>query len=138
MLGSYKTQDEVIKAIDVYQLGGHEASNIVILTNEANVESLEEKTSNQITIKTNTQTNENEGEEDQSMFEKIKETMSPTDDFEIDTVEKLIAYGLTPEEAERSIKEVENGHIVVLADDELRMGHDENNPILDEGTKHSF
>src|SRR5699024_2403332 len=136
LLGSYETEDEVIKAIDVYRLEGHQARNVVIFTNEKHVESLEEKTSNQITNKTDHP--EIEEEEDPGIMEKIKETLSPSEDFEINTTEKLISYGLTPEEAEKSIREVEAGKIVIIVDDELRMGHDENNPILDEGTKHSY
>lgn len=119
MLGSYEEADDALNAIDVYQLGGHESNNIVIFANETHADSLQERTQTQV------KTDNPNPVETPGMMQKIKDALSTTDDFELDTTEKLIAYGLSQEEAEKALFNVQMGHIVVLADDELRMGHKE-------------
>jgi exoribonuclease R len=115
IVGTYASDEEAIKAIHVYELSGHQSSNIVILTNEEKAKALETRT--KVKIKTNAPKKK---EEQKGFFKKM---FSKADDFELDTHEKLVGFGLADEVAEKCLEDVKLGKIVVIGDDELRMGH---------------
>lgn len=116
IVGSYLSEEEAVKAINVYELQGHEAKNIVVLTNDAHKKSLEKRTD--VAVKSDTP----ENEETSTITDKIKEFFTANANLELDTQDKLIEYGLSREDAIRCMADVNLGKIVVLADDELRMG----------------
>lgn len=116
IVGTYHSKEEAIKAITIFELTGHESKNIIVLTNRENAKTLNIK----ITVKTDAPDNK----EEPSFTNKFKNFFTRKNDFELDTVEKLVDYGLTHADAEKCLTEVKAGKIVVLADDKLRMGND--------------
>lgn len=116
MLGIYETQDEALRAIDVYQLEGHEKKNILILTNSEDIQEL--KNHSQIQVKPDIPNGQDEG-----IAEVIKDRITMTLNLDLDSIEKLVAYGLSEVDAQGALKAVDNGLIAVVVDDERRMGH---------------
>lgn len=128
MLGSYETVEEALHAADVYALAGHSEDNIIMLTNEENATKLEGRTP--VQIKTDNPSTEPEAE---SFMDKVKGVFTPAEEHvELDTTEKLTAFGLSQKEADSSMDKVKNGHIVIIVDDELRMGHTDERYDLNE------
>lgn len=116
IVGSYLTKEDAAKAISIYELQGHEANNIIALTNEEHKDSLDKLTD--VTVKS-----DSPADNDQlTITDKIKDIFTANASLELDTHDKLIEYGLSEDDATRCMKDVKLGKIVVLADDELRMG----------------
>lgn len=122
ILGSYDSKEEAITAVDVHALTGFSSSNITIFTNEINARQLENYTS--VSIKTNSP-QEKEDKRPPSIFERILNSLSGSDDFDLHSEENLMDFGLSKEEAKQCMRDAQNGKIVILANDELRMGHQE-------------
>lgn len=116
IVGSYLKEEDAVKAINIYELQGHEAKNIVALTNEKHKESLKELTD--VAVKSDSP----EDKSKLTITDKIKNIFIANADLELDTHEKLIEFGLSEDDAIRCMTDVNLGKIVVLADDELRMG----------------
>jgi len=116
IVGSYPTKEEAVKAITVYELQGHEAKNIIALTSEKRKESLEKLTD--VAVKSDSA----EDEDQLTIAERFKNLFTNNTDLELDTHDKLLDYGLSAEDAVRCMDDLNAGMIVVLADDELRMG----------------
>lgn len=120
VLGCYETPEEALTAVESYALSGHRESSIVIFTNEENAKLLEGYT--KVTIKTDRPLLE----ESANLTDKLRDTFKPYKELELDSIEKLIEFGLSQKEAEGSMLELRNGHIVIFADERIRMGqHDE-------------
>ena len=119
IIGSYHSEDDAVNAVAVYELKGHLAKNIIILTNQNNINEIKKQTD--VEVKSNAPNSE----EDSSLTDKIKKIFTYHSNIELDTREKLIEFGLSPEDASKCMTEVNSGKIVVLADDELRMGQDQ-------------
>lgn len=116
IVGSYPTKEEAVKAITVYELQGHEAKNIIALTSGKRKESLEKLTD--VAVKSDSA----EDEDQLTIAERFKNLFTNNTDLELDTHDKLLDYGLSAEDAVRCMDDLNAGMIVVLADDELRMG----------------
>jgi|SRR5690625_1706640 len=116
IVGSYLTKEEAVKAINVYELQGHEAKNIIALTNEERKESLEKLTDVAVTD------DSEDDNEKSTITERFKDLFTNNTNLELNTHEKLVDYGLSEKDAIRCLDDVNAGMIVVLADDELRMG----------------
>lgn len=116
IVGSYRTKEEAVKAINVYELQGHEAKNIIALTNEERKDSLEKLTDVAVT-------DDSEDEnEDPTITDRLKNLFTNQTNLELNTIDSLVEYGLSKEEATCCLADLNDGMIVVLADDELRMG----------------
>lgn len=116
IVGSYFSIEEAVKAVNIYELEGHEAKNIIVLTNPENKELLDERTDVAVTD------NAPNHKEPSSFTDKIKEMITHQVNFELDTHDKLVDYGLSNEDAKKCLADIQTGKTVVLADDELRMG----------------
>lgn len=128
MLGSYQTVEEALHAADVYALGGHSEDDIIMLTNDENAAKLEGRTP--VQIKTD---NPPQHPEKETFMDKVKDAFSSADEnIELDTTEKLTAFGLSQQEADSAMNGVKKGNIVIIVDDELRMGHTDERYDLDE------
>lgn len=119
VIGAFDTEKDALTAVNVYELAGHHSKNITILASQEQAESLDDMTD--VTVKSDSP-NEDEPAK-ATILDKLINAFSDTEEFELDTHEKLIDYGLPLEAAEECMEDVESGKIVVLADDELRMGH---------------
>src|SRR5690625_4452492 len=118
IIGSYSTEENAINAINNYELKDNEAKNITLLTNSSQPGKIESKTD------VNVSSILDDLEESTDLLTKIKRFIINYPDIELDTIEKLVNFGLSKEQAERALTKVQAGKIVVLADDELRMGHE--------------
>lgn len=118
LLGAYPTEEDLRKAVIVFELSGHESKHVVVFTNDAKAQELGDRT--RFTIKTDTPAEE---EERAGIMTKIKERFIPGLNYELDTLEKLMDYGLTEEAAAQALLEAKSGQFVVIVDDEIRMGH---------------
>lgn len=116
IVGSYPSNEEAVKAVNIYELEGHHAKNMIMLTHANNKDTLENLTDVAVAADESTDNKE------ESFTEKVKHIITHHVDFSLDTHEKLVHYGLSDEEAESCLTHLELGKIVVLADDELKMG----------------
>ena len=121
ILGAYPTEQEAITSVGVHALAGLREDNITLFANATHAESLENQT--EVTVKANEPLEEKE--KGSGLIDKVKEIFSNEEDFDLHSVEHLMDFGLTNAEAVKCMKDVESGKIVVLADDEIRMGHSE-------------
>jgi|GEM_PF-5846672 len=117
IIGSYLTEEYAINAINAYELKGHEAKNIILLTNSSLPERLENRTD------VNVSSISHDVEKSPTLLTKIKRFIINHADIELDTIEKLVHFGLSKGQAETALAEVKAGRILVLADDQLKMGH---------------
>lgn len=115
--GPYHSEEEVIKAVDIMTLKGFKAENITILANKKLCNQLEKRTDANV---------ESSAEDDSeaSIISKIKNVFMDEDKSEFNFRERLVELGLSEKQAEKYEKDIESGKILVLANDELRMGHD--------------
>lgn len=118
IIGMYDSEVEAINAVDSYELKGHEAKNITILTKSSLVENELLKDTNVDVENTNSKNIESD-----TFMEKVKNIFTDHKDFKDDTLNALIDYGLTKEQATECITSINIGKIVVIADDTLKMGH---------------
>lgn len=118
VLGCYETPAEALAVVEAYALSGHRESSILIFTNEENAKMLEEYT--KVKIKTDQPVLE-----DANLTDKMRDRFKPYGDVELDSIEKLMDFGLTQKEAEGSMLEVRSGHVVILADERVRMGQND-------------
>lgn len=116
VLGCYETPAEALAAVESYALAGHRESSIVIFTNEENAQLMQKYT------KINIKTDRPVPEEKLNLTDKIRDKYKPYGDIELDSIEKLMDFGLSKEEAEGSMLELRNGHVVIFVDDRVRMG----------------
>lgn len=116
ILGCYETPQEALTAVESYALSGHRESSIVIFTNEENAKLLEGYT--KVKIKTGRPV----PEEEVNITDKLRDRYKPYGDVELDSIEKLMDFGLSKKEAEGSMLELNNGHVVVFVDGRVRMG----------------
>lgn len=120
VLGCFETPAEALAAVESYALAGHRESSIVIFTNEENAKMLEGYT--KIKIKTDRPVPEKE----LNLTDKMRDRYKPYGDIELDSIEKLMDFGLSKKEAEGSMLELRSGHVVIFVDERVRMGqHDE-------------
>lgn len=115
ILGTYPTVKEVKDAIAIFELQGHESKNVLIFGN--NLDDSVFQRHNIVNFETN------DSLEDESFIEKIKDNLPIKDLPNFSTSEDLMEYGLSLSAAVRALTGVQNGLMVVIVDDELRMGH---------------
>ncbi|MBP1970090.1 hypothetical protein J2Z83_002206 [Virgibacillus natechei] len=119
IIGSYPSKDEAVNVVDRLELKGYNAKNIIIFANNDHSKDLEKRTD----VKVKTDPSENE---DESFIDKVKKIFTEhTDtDSHIELHEKLINSGVSEHQAKKYTDEVQAGNILVLADDNLKMGND--------------
>lgn len=117
VLGLYTTVKETRDAIAVFELSGHLSKNVVIFANNIDDSTFEYHQT------VNLDSNKATDDDKQGFIEKVKETFTTHDVLDFDTPEKLVEYGLSEDEAAKAIAGVRNGYLVVIVDDELRMGN---------------
>ncbi|WP_174616123.1 general stress protein [Virgibacillus ihumii] len=115
--GPYGSEEEAIKAVDIMALKGLKAENITILANRKMSKQMEKWTDANV---------ESSAEDDSksSVFSKIKGIFTDEEETEVNFRDRLIELGLSETQAEKFEKIIESGQIIILASDELRMGHD--------------
>src|SRR5690625_7000147 len=117
IIGSYTTEEYAINAINAYELKGHEDKNIILLTNISLPKMIENRTD------VNVSNISHDVEKSPTLLTKIKRFIINHADIELDTIEKLVHFGLSKGQAETALAEVKAGKILVLADDQLKMGN---------------
>lgn len=116
VLGLYNTIEETRNEIAVFELSGHESKNVVIFVNDIDGSLFNDH--HVVNLDTNQATGN-----DESFIEKVKENFTTQDVPNFNTTEKLVEYGLSEDEAIKALAGVKDDKIVVIVDDELRMGH---------------
>lgn len=115
ILGSYNTIEETRDAIAVFELQGHESKNIVVFANHIDDDVFQHHQT--VNFETKAQS------DDEGFIEKIKDKLHIRDNLNFNSREALIEYGLSENNATMALAEVQVGKIIVIVDNELRMGH---------------
>ncbi|WP_077324900.1 general stress protein [Virgibacillus siamensis] len=118
--GPYHSKEEVIKAVDIMTLKGFKAENITILANKRLSSKLENQTD------ANVESSEAD-ESETSILNRIKGLFKDEEESEPTFSERLTALGMSEAQAEKYVEGIESGQILVIANDELRLGHDASN-----------
>ena len=121
VVGMYDSPEEAMKGINIFELKGHQSKNVIALTTVDKAEEVDNLTN--ITVQTKTLSND---DSHKIKGQNLVENILGNEDVQLDSLEKLIEYGLTPKKAEECVRSVQEGKIVVLADNALRMGQSEN------------
>lgn len=116
IVGAYKTEAEAINTVDSLELQGLKAKNIAILTN-SNTKELRSRTDVQVV--SSVPLTENEA----SFMGKIKKTFTKQQNQDLDFHDKLMHLGLSKEQIAKCIADIESGMVLIIADNELKMGH---------------
>lgn len=114
LLGVYDTTHDMSNAIAVYELSGHQSKNVIIFAKD----NIDTNAHHDIVY-----LNAVPSDDEQGMISKFKSTFSKQEPLHFDTVEQLIAFGLSKEDAVHALTSVQHNQIVVIVDNELRMGH---------------
>ncbi|MGM8213129.1 general stress protein [Virgibacillus sp. W0430] len=118
-IGVFSTEDKAIHVANNLELKGYKAANITIFTNNSSPNELNKYTD--VNIKSDLPS----PKKDHTLMEKIKAIFSDSkdDDQAINNYEMLVQLGFSEEEATKWITELEAGNVLVVADDDIRMGH---------------
>lgn len=116
IVGAYQTEIEAINVVNGLELKGMKAKNITILTTK-NAQELKNRTD--VKVESNVPFVKNEA----SFIIKFKRALLKETDQELDFHEKLTNLGLSLEQVGKCITDIESGMVLVIADDELKMGH---------------
>ncbi|UJL47468.1 general stress protein [Virgibacillus sp. NKC19-16] len=120
IIGSYPSKDEAVNVVERLELKGFVAKNITIFANSDHKKEMEKRTD----VKVKSDATENE--DDESFMDKVKKvfTGNSVTDSHIELHEKLVNAGVSEHQAQKYSDEIESGNILVVADDELKMGND--------------
>ena len=127
--GSYLSEEEAIKAANGAELKGLKAKNITIISNQSTVEELTERTD------VNVQTAAAKSNQHDPIISKIKNVFNRGQSNDSNLYTRLINLGITPEIAQECIDDVNSGKVIMIVDDDLRMGHDQSTIGIDETTR---
>lgn len=117
--GPYQSIDEAVRSVEVIELKGHKSENITLFTNKNNADELQNYTD--VTVESDKSTDDTE----QSVMDKIKmAVLMDEPDTNTELHEKLTKQGLSNEQATKYKEEIKSGNIIIVADDELKMGND--------------
>ncbi|GAB3803286.1 general stress protein [Virgibacillus kimchii] len=118
IFGPYETTDEVINMVTSLELKGYKSSNISLLANEDHTENLIKHTDVNVE-------SEVSGEPEKHKFtKKVQNLFSNSKNVHTSLHERLKKENISDKQADKLLEAVENGKIVILADNELKMGND--------------
>ncbi|SEQ36486.1 Heat induced stress protein YflT [Virgibacillus subterraneus] len=118
IFGPFHSKEDAIKKVSVLELKGLKAENITIFTNKENTAELEDRTDVDV------ENNAIEDDGKDSFIDKIKKVMLNSQDSSLNIHEKLVQLGVSDKQASMYVDAIESGEILVIADDELKMGND--------------
>lgn len=122
VFGCFESKEEAIKEVEVLSLKGIPSNKITVFTSK----SAEDLGKDMDGIIENV--DENYESDIKSMFKKVSLKVKDSDkSFH----EVLLDAGLSDQQATRYAKEIEEGNILVIAENKLKMGHD-STPNTDE------
>lgn len=128
--GSYLSEDEAIKAADGLELKGLKAKDITILSNQSTVKELTKRTD------VNVQTTSAKSNQNDPIMSKIRKTFNKGQSSDPNLYTRLINLGITPEIAQECVDDVNSGKVLMIVDDDdLRMGNDQSTIGIDETTR---
>ncbi|WP_034549907.1 general stress protein [Carnobacterium funditum] len=107
--GTYTSTDEAVKAVERLLNEGYLAEELLIITDEKHEDELEE-----LTLVDVESVEEDEGEEEESLWDKIKETFRMGDYSKESETDTLVEHGVDPETAEHFNDSLENHEIIIL------------------------
>lgn len=116
IIGKYHDVNEVVNVASGLELKGFKARNILIITNQ-NPEPLRKLTD--VKVVSNIPSEEKE----LTLFDKFKQPFLKQSEDSLDLKEKLMRFGVLEELVTTYLTDIEAGKTVVIADDELKMGH---------------
>lgn len=100
IIGSYLSLEDAQHTVDAYELNKDQTKNLFFLTHI-----------NDFTHKTTS-----------AMTDKIEHIFIYDDDLD-DNMQKLIDFGLSKNDALKCIVDIKLGHTIIIADDQLSIGH---------------
>lgn len=118
IFGPFHSKEDTVKKVSVLELKGLKAENITIFTNKENTDELEDRTDVDV------ENNATEDDEKDSFTDKIKKVILNSQDSNLNIHEKLVQLGVSDKQASKYVDAIESGEILVIADDELKMGND--------------
>ncbi|MGP4106429.1 general stress protein [Virgibacillus sp. L01] len=118
IFGPFHSKEDAIKKVSVLELKGLKAENITVFTNKENTDELEERTDVYV------ENNATEDDRNDSFTDKIKKVILNSQDSGLNIHEKLVQLGVSDKQASIYVDAIESGEILVIADDELKMGND--------------
>jgi len=118
VFGPYESTDEVIKMVNTLELKGYKSSNISLFAHEDKTEDLVKNTD--VNVESETASEKNQPK----FIEKVQSLFKNTSDNHAGLHEKLTDGNISDKQAEKFIEEIEDGKVVVIADNALRMGND--------------
>ncbi|SDQ82524.1 general stress protein [Virgibacillus salinus] len=118
IFGPFHSKEDAIKKVSVLELKGLKAENITIFTNKENTAELEDRTDVDV------ENNAIEDDGKDSFIDKIKKVMLNSQYSGLNIHEKLVQLGVSDKQASMYVDAIESGEILVIADDELKMGND--------------
>ncbi|WP_164216008.1 general stress protein [Virgibacillus sp. YIM 98842] len=118
VFGPYESRDEVINMVTALQLKGYKSSNISLFAHEDYAEDLIKHTD--VNVESETDSKQNQPK----FVEKIQRLFSNDKNSHATLYEKLTNENISGKQADKLMEAIENGEIVVIADNELKMGND--------------
>ncbi|MFA1819828.1 general stress protein [Virgibacillus oceani] len=118
VFGPYESTDEVRKMVTTLELKGYKSSNISLFTHEDHTEDLIKNTDVNVESEADDQNNQ------PTFMEKMQSLFSNNTDSHSTLHEKLTEGNISEKQAEKFIEAIEDGEIVIIADNQLRMGND--------------
>lgn len=111
VFGSYNSEEEAIHEVEELEEKGYMAKDLLLLSNKDKRAALEENTN--VVVKSSPISNGN------SLLDKIKRAFTQESDTDepTGTLEKLVEYGLSKEQAAYYAADIEDGKILIAADE---------------------
>jgi hypothetical protein len=124
VFGPYETTDEVINMVSALQLKGYKSSNISLFAQEDHTEDLIKHTD--VNVESETASEKNQPK----FVEKMQNLFTNDKNPHATLHEKLTNGNISDKQAEKYVEAIENGKVVVIADNELKMGNDTTSDVV--------
>ncbi|MEC5423818.1 general stress protein [Virgibacillus sp. C22-A2] len=118
IFGPYQSKDDAINSVNGLELKGYKADSITIFTNQRHTKELKQRTD----VKVESSISEN-GEEN-SPLDKLKRIFTNDSGSHPHLHDKLLNSSISDKQAKKYVDAIESGEILIIADNQLRMGHD--------------
>jgi hypothetical protein len=124
VFGPYDNTEEVISVVSTLELKGYKSSNISLFAHEDHTEDLIKKTDVNVESETASERNQ------PPFIEKLQSLFNNNGDSQAGLHEKLTNGNISDKQAEKYVEAIENGEIVIIANNELRMGNDSASEVV--------
>ncbi|MEC2158089.1 general stress protein [Virgibacillus halodenitrificans] len=130
VFGPFQANDEVIRLVSNLELKGYKSENITVFANSDDFEELDKRTD--VSVESSVT-----DEEEPTFMDKVKRVFSNDAGTHPHLHDRLLNSAVTDKQAKEYVDAIEDGGVLVIANNDLKMGHDATNEPMVNNTNMS-